>query len=113
MHAYIHTHTHLHTYIHTYIHTYTHTYLGAIITDTGNLSHDIRQHSKSKQPSVSIKLTNFIRNNKYCPMWIKLKVLTTCVNSSLLYGCETWSNNSFDCIEKIHRKGLKCTKQCA
>jgi hypothetical protein len=83
------------------------TYLGAIITDTGNLTHDIMQHSKSKQPSVSIKLTNFIRNNKYCPVWIKLKVLTTCVNSSLLYGCETWSNNSIDCIEKLHRKGLK------
>ena len=61
------------------------TYLGAIITDIGNLSHDNMQHSKSKQPSVSVKLTNFIRNSKYCSVWIKLKVLTACVNSSLLY----------------------------
>ena len=48
-----------------------------------------------------------MRKNKYCPVWIKLKVLNTCVNSSLTYGCETWANHSIEPIEKLHRKGLK------
>ncbi len=60
------------------------TYIGVIFTDTGKLAHDVSLHAKSKRPSITIKLVNFIRKNCYCPVWAKLKIMDTCINASLL-----------------------------
>ena len=43
----------------------------------------------------------------YCPLWIKLKVLNTCVNAALLYGSETWGLYSTASVERLHRKACK------
>ena len=55
-----------------------------------------------------IKYSNFCRKNFLAPLDIKLRVLDTCVSSSLIYGCETWGNSNFSNVETLYRQGLKC-----
>ncbi len=65
--------------------------LDEIVSDSGKLQQDDANHARSKRPPIAIKLVNFIRCNTYCLVWIKLKIMKSCINASLLYGCETWS----------------------
>ena len=55
-----------------------------------------------------IKFYNFIRSNKSAPIQIKLKVLKSCVMSSLLYNCETFGNSIPKGLESAYCKMLKC-----
>ena len=87
------------------------TYLGVPFSDTGIIHRDIEQHVKDKNKSVSVKLANFIINNVYAPITVKLKVLKSCVSSTLLYSCETWSSSNINRIECLYRKAIKiCLK---
>ena len=54
-----------------------------------------------------VKYFNFVRNNKLAPAVIKLKVLTACVTSTLLYNCETFGNNLPAGIETLYFKLIK------
>ena len=86
-------------------------YVGALFTGTGILSSDIQQHAINKNKSVSIKFANFVINHTYCPVTVKKKILQSCMTSTLLYACETWSYSNFYRIETIYRKAVKiCTK---
>ena len=81
-------------------------YLGAIISDKGDIRHDIRMYITDKKCNVTVKFANFIRKNINAPFMAKLKVLDMCCTSSLIYGCETWSDN-VTVVEPIYRHGLK------
>ena len=83
------------------------TYLGVTISDTGLINQDIIQHAKDKKKSVYVKLANFVRNNEYAPISVKKKVLQSCLQASLLYGCETWGSSSITKIETLYRRAIK------
>ena len=54
----------------------TYVYLGVIITDEATLkSHDFLQQMKEKSKVINIKLLNFMYNQYYAPVKIKIKVL--------------------------------------
>ena len=85
------------------------TYLGVIISDTGILHEDLASYITEKSKSVYVKLANFIRNNPFAPVTVKLKILKACLESSLLYGCETWGSSSLQKVETLYRKAIKIT----
>ena len=82
-------------------------YLGVIVSDSGLLSTDVILQAQSKYKSVSVKFANYITNNKFAPVTVKLKVLRTCVNSAILYSCETWGPSSLVKLETIHRNAIR------
>ena len=81
-------------------------YLGVIVSDTGNLSVDVKSFIERKSGNVTVKFTNFCKVNKNAPLHVKLDILDTCAKASLIYGCETWGNNISD-AERCFRAGLK------
>ena len=84
----------------------TQSYLGVIITDKGNLKHDVSSYIKGKRSNVLFKFVNFCSKNFMAPFYVKLQVLDTCVASSLIYACETWADNGNQ-VEVIYRNGLR------
>ena len=54
-----------------------------------------------------MKFSNFCRKNFLAPLDIKIKVLNTCVNASILYSCETWGAGKIKDIETMYRQGIK------
>ena len=82
-------------------------YLGVKISDTGNLTGDIERNIDAKRSSVTIKFGNFCRKNFLAPLYVKLKVLNTCVSASLTYGCEVWGGSKIPKLEALYRQGLK------
>ena len=62
---------------------------------------------EDKRKQVFVKLANFAIKNDLAPIMVKLKVVSACVNSSLTYGCETWSSCSLRELEVLQRKALK------
>ena len=83
------------------------TYLGAMISDTGAITHDVELYVSQKRSNVTIKFPNFCRKNFLAPIETKLNVLNVCVCSSLIYGCETWGHSKFPTLEALYRKGLR------
>ena len=81
-------------------------YLGVIISDNGSIKDDVKRYLDMKRSNVCIKFSNFCKINRNAPLHVKLDVLEKCVSSSLLYGSETWGNNTQD-IEFIYRSGIK------
>ena len=65
--------------------------LGSPLTYTGILKDDLDAHLKERFKNI-IKYFNFIRSNKTAPISIKLKVLSSCVRSTILYNCETFGD---------------------
>ena len=65
--------------------------LGSHLTNTASLKEELGLHMTKRFKSV-IKFYNFLRSNIIAPIKVKLKVLKSCVFSSLLYNCETWGN---------------------
>ena len=82
-------------------------YLGSIISDKGDIKHDVMCHANSKRANLTIKYNNFCSKNNLAPLDIKIKVLDNCVTASLIYSCETWGDNLVAPIETIYRQGLK------
>ena len=58
--------------------------------------------------SSCIKFFNFCRENRLAPLSIKIKVLKSCVMSSLLYNCETFGNRIPIGLETLYHKLLRC-----
>ena len=83
------------------------TYLGAIISDTGNLIHDVDQYLKGKRSNVTVKYGTFCRKEFLAPLDIKLRISNTCTSASITYGCETWGCSNFDKIVTLY--GLSIT----
>ena len=82
-------------------------YLGGVFSDTGNINNDVSLYLKEKRPNVTVKFVNFCAKNYLSPLSIKLKVLDTCVSSSLYYGSETWGNFKTNTLETLYRSGLR------
>ena len=82
-------------------------YLGVKISDSGSLKEDVNRFIKGKRSNLTIKYRNFCRKNFLAPLFVKFKVLSSCVSSSLLYGCETWGMNKLQDVETAFRQGLK------
>ena len=82
-------------------------YLGVKISDSGSLKEDINRYVDGKRSNLSIKFRNFCRKNFLAPLFVKLKVLGSCVSASLVYGCETWGTNKMKNAETAFRQGLK------
>ena len=82
-------------------------YLGVVYTDTGNVKHDIERYVYSKRSNITIKYNNFILRNYLAPLSVKLRVLDSCVSSTLVYGCEAWGLSNVSAIETAYRMGIK------
>ena len=65
-------------------------YLGLLISDTGRIMKDVDLFINDKRGHIYTKYTNCCTRNYLAPFHIKLKVLTSCVASTIIYGCETW-----------------------
>ena len=78
--------------------------LGVFISE--NNKEDNTNHMKKRYHNV-IKFCNYLKENKYAPLCVKLKVLDSCVISTLLYGCETFGNSIPDGLEEIYFKLVK------
>ena len=63
--------------------------LGSWLHESGLVQHDLNLHLKYRF-KCCIKYFNFLRTNRYAPIVTKLKVLSSCVTSSLLHNCETF-----------------------
>ena len=81
--------------------------LGSHITSNASVKDEMKLHMKLRHKSV-IKFYNFIRSNKLSPLSVKLKVLKSCVISSILYNCETFGDYVPKDIDSTYTKMLKC-----
>ena len=82
-------------------------YLGVKISDSGSLREDVNRYVQGKRSSLLIKFRNFCRKNFLAPLFVKMKVLNSCVSSSIVYGCETWGMSTLKNAETAFRHGLK------
>ena len=82
-------------------------YLGIKISDSGNLREDVSRYVEAKRNNLSIKFRNFCRRHFLAPLFVKTKVLNSCVSSSLIYACETWGMKTSKIAETAFRQGLK------
>ena len=80
--------------------------LGSPLSESGLLKDDLRMHIDMRFKHC-IKFFNFVRNNKLAPLAIKLKVLTACVTSTLLYNCETFGHLLPAGLETLYFKLIK------
>ena len=81
-------------------------YLGSVITRSTKLVHDVEADIKHRHVNI-IKFYAFLRSNRNAPVDIKLKVLESCIVSSLLHNAETWADSKIERLEVLHRRMLK------
>ena len=80
--------------------------LGSHLSDNASLKEEILLHMRKRYKSV-IKFYNFIRSNRVAPLQVKLKVLKSCVMSSLLHNCEAFGDYVIKDLELAYSKLLK------
>ena len=73
------------------------------------MHNDLDLHVRDKNRSVFIKLANFVRNQAFAPVTVKVKVLKACMRAALLYGHEAWGSSSLCKIETLFRKAIRVT----
>ena len=81
-------------------------YLGSIVTDSGNVSMDVKAEIKRKEKKFN-KFNAFLTQNPNAPLTVKEKVLDACIVSAVIYNCETWGDAQLDELEKKYRNALK------
>ena len=77
------------------------TLLGSQISESGKIKDDLKFHMKNRYPAV-IKYFNFIRSNKLAPTAVKIKVLESCVTSTLLHNCEAFGDCMPEQLESLY-----------
>ena len=82
--------------------------LGSHLSASGLISDDLKLHYDSRF-KAAIKYYNFLRSNRNAPMFIRLKVLKSCVLSNILYNCETFGRDIPKDLEKCY---LSLIKSC-
>ena len=80
--------------------------LGSPLSDSGDLRKDLELHYQMRFKNC-IKFFNFIRTNRIAPIAVKLKTLSSCVMSTLLYNCETFGPELPKDLEKLYHKLIK------
>lgn len=81
-------------------------YLGSIITDSGNVSMDVKAEVKRKERRLN-RFYAYLTQNRNAPLKVKEKVLESCILSAVIYNCETWGDAQLDGLEKKYRRALK------
>ena len=81
-------------------------YLGSTITDSGNVTNDIKAEIKSKEKTLN-KFMAYVTQNKNAPLVVKEKILEACLVSILNNNCETWGDANLDGMEKKYRRAMK------
>ena len=81
-------------------------YLGSIITESGNVTTDVKREIMKKENKLN-QFIAFLTQNKNAPLAVKEKALDSCILSTILYNCETWGNANLSHLEKKYRKCLK------
>lgn len=83
-------------------------YLGVLISENGQLNKDIDDQIKNeKRSDIVIKLRNFCIVNPCCPWFVKKLLLNSCIESVILYSCETWSYYIPNCANVLHRDAIR------
>ena len=82
-------------------------YLGSVITADGSSSTAIKAHAQRVMCQV-LKFVTFVEKNNDVPFWIKKKVFTCALMSSILYGCESWLNGDVKPVSKLY---MWCVKK--
>ena len=80
--------------------------LGSWFSESGSLQHDLSLHLKYRFKNC-IKYFNFIRSNRYAPIAVKHKVLSSCVTMALLHGCEAFGPELPKGLEVLYYKLIK------
>lgn len=80
--------------------------LGSHLVETGLLKDDLKLHFDLRFKNC-IKYFNFVRSNRLAPIAIKLKVLSACVTSTLLYNCEAFGPLLPNGLEALYFKLIK------
>ena len=78
--------------------------LGSHISNS--LMLDLQLHFKKRFKNV-IKFFNYVKTNEVAPITVKLKVLKSCVVTTLLYNCEAFGFGIPDGLEEIYYKMLR------
>ena len=73
---------------------------------SGSLKMDLELHFKKRFKNV-IKFFNFIKSNRIAPVSVQLKVLKSCVMTTLLYNCEAFGPMLPDGLEEVYHKMLR------
>ena len=60
------------------------TYLGSVITNSHKLLDDVKEDIKHRNFNI-IKYYAFLRKNSHAPLYIKIKVLNSCIIASILH----------------------------
>ena len=83
-------------------------WLGFWLTHNNDLSTLIAFNIKKKMFTIR-KFYEWLTDNEETPFTIKIKVLYSCLFSSIIYSCETWGDPAMlsDNLRKIERKLLK------
>ena len=83
-------------------------WLGFCLTHSNDLSQLIKFNIMKKMFAIN-KFHEWLSDNEETPFLIKIKVLDSCLFSSIVYSCETWGDLSrvSDDLLKIERKLLK------
>ena len=87
-------------------HTNSYVYLGTPIS-VGTIDSQIELHVKGKQSHIR-KFTSFLTKNSEAPFKVKKLVLSAALNSTLLYGAESWYSNN---LQSVVHPILSATKQ--
>ena len=80
--------------------------LGSWLSELGSLQHDLSLHLKYRFKNC-IKYFNFLRSNRYAPIAVKLKVLSSCVTMALLHNCEAFGPELPKGLEVLYYKLIK------
>jgi hypothetical protein len=88
-------------------HTEIFTYLGSIVTNEGGVENDIKQRLTKARIAVK-NLQAVWRSSQYTTR-TKLKLYTSCILPTLLYGSECWrmTENDLDMLSVFHTKSLR------
>ena len=73
---------------------------------SGSLTLDLELHFKKRFKNC-IKYFNYIKVNRLAPISVKLKVLKSCVVTTLLYNCEAFGHCVPDGLEEVYYKMLR------
>ena len=80
--------------------------LGSHVSESASLVDELELHMKKRFKSV-IKFFNFCKENRLAPISVRLKALRACVESSILYNCETFGSKIPKTLESTYHKLIR------
>ena len=86
-------------------HTDSYTYLGTPIMNAG-INKQVEVHLQQKLSHL-FKFSSFCRKNADAPYAVKKMVWHSCMQSAILYGCETWLTPSLSCLSRPFLRTVK------